>query len=92
MLNQNRNAAFVWSVEMCFSFVEHIKVIFMRPVYEAVILFDCIINIYILGTFTEKPCTKPLECNVVYTSIITLRHMMLYDIKGSQNKPFFSTI
>ena len=30
-LHQNRNAVFIWSVEMCFIFVEQINVIFMRP-------------------------------------------------------------
>ena len=30
--------------EMCFIFVEQINVMFMQPLYEAVILFDCIIN------------------------------------------------
>ena len=44
-LHQNRNAVFIWSVEMCFIFVEQIIVIFMRPLYEAVILSDCIINV-----------------------------------------------
>ena len=39
---ENRNAAFIWSVEMCLIFVAQINVIFMRPLYEA--LCDCIIN------------------------------------------------
>ena len=39
---ENRNAVFIWSVEMCFIFVAQINVIFMRPLYEA--LCDCIIN------------------------------------------------
>ena len=29
-------------------------------------------NIYILGVLTEKPYSKALERNVVYTSVITL--------------------
>ena len=29
-LNENRNAVFFWSIEMCFIFVAQIKVIFMR--------------------------------------------------------------
>ena len=43
-LHQNRNAVFIWSLEMCFIFVEQINIIVMRPLYEAVILCDCIIN------------------------------------------------
>ena len=39
---ENRNAVFIWSVEMCFIFVAQINVIFMRPLYEA--LCDCTIN------------------------------------------------
>ena len=39
---ENRNAVFIWLVEMCFIFVTQINVIFMRPLYEA--LCDCIIN------------------------------------------------
>ena len=42
-LHQNGNAIFIWSVEMCFIFVEQINVIFMRLL--TVILCDCIINI-----------------------------------------------
>ena len=38
-------------------------------------------NIYILGAFTEKPYSKTLERNVVYTSIITLSHATSHDIK-----------
>ena len=41
---ENRNAVFIWSVEMCFIFVAQINVIFTIPLYEAVILSDCIIN------------------------------------------------
>ena len=37
---------FIWSVEMCFIFVGQINVIFMRPLYEANILCDCIIKNY----------------------------------------------
>ena len=43
-LNENENAVFIWSVEMCFMFVAQINIIFMRPLSEAVILFDCIIK------------------------------------------------
>ena len=32
---------------------------------------DCI---YVLGVFTEKSCSKPLERNVVYIPITTLSH------------------
>ena len=46
-LDENRNAVFICSVEMCFMFVAQINVIFMRPLYEAVILCDCIINVCI---------------------------------------------
>ena len=49
-------------------------------------------NLYILGAFTEKPCSKPLERNVVYTSIITLSHATSHDVKGRQNKPWISKI
>ena len=44
-------------------------------------------NIYILGVFTEKPYSKPLERNVVYIPIITLSHAMSHDFKWRQNKP-----
>ena len=30
----------------------------------------------ILGVFTEKPCSKVLECNVVYIPIITSSQVM----------------
>ena len=30
-LNENRNAVFIWSIEMCFIFVAQINVLFMRP-------------------------------------------------------------
>ena len=43
-LDGNRNAVFIWSIEMCFMFVAKINVIFIRPLYEAVILYDCIIK------------------------------------------------
>ena len=42
--SENRNAVFIWSFEMCFIFVSQINVIFMKPLYEANILCDCIIN------------------------------------------------
>ena len=53
-LDENRNAVFIWSIEMCFMFVAQINVIFMRPLYEAVILRDCIINKYILHVLSIK--------------------------------------
>ena len=43
-LNQNWNAVFIWSVDMCFIFIEQINVIFMQPLYAAVILCHCIIR------------------------------------------------
>ena len=43
-LNENRNAVFIWSAEMCFIFVAQINIIFMGPLYEAVILCDCMIK------------------------------------------------
>ena len=49
-------------------------------------------NIYILSSFTENPHNKPLECNVVYTSIITLGHATSHGIAWRQNKPWFSPI
>ena len=45
---------------------------------------DCI---YILGVFTEKPYSKPLEYNEIYIPNITLSHPMSYDFKWRQNKP-----
>ena len=36
-------------------------------------------NIYILDVFTEKPYSKPLERNVVYSPIITLSRATSYD-------------
>ena len=48
--------------------------------------------IYILGVFTEKPYSKPLESNVVYIPIITLSHATSQDFKWRQNKPWLSTI
>ena len=39
---ENRNAVFIWSVEMCFIFVAQVNVMLMPPLYEA--LCDCIIN------------------------------------------------
>ena len=47
---------------------------------------------YIFGAFTEKPYSKPLERNVVYTSIITLSHATSHDVKWRQIKPWYSTI
>ena len=44
-LEQNRNAVFIWSVDVCFIFIEQINVIFRRPLYEAVSLCHCIINL-----------------------------------------------
>ena len=35
-IDENRNAVFIWSFEMCFMFVAQINVIFMRPLHEAV--------------------------------------------------------
>ena len=35
---------FIWSVEMCFIFVAQLDVIFMRLLYEANIMCDCIIK------------------------------------------------
>ena len=48
--------------------------------------------IYILGVFTEKPYSKPLERNVVYVPIITLSHATSRDFKCRQNKQWLSTI
>ena len=49
-------------------------------------------NIYIPVVFTEKPCSKPLERNVVYILMITLSHAMSHDFKWRQNKPWLFTI
>ena len=42
---------------------------------------DIFQNIYLLGVVTEKPYSKPLERNVVYTSIITLSHATSHVVK-----------
>ena len=47
---------------------------------------------YLHSAFTEKPYSKPLERNVVYTSKITSSHATSHDVKLRQNKPWFSTI
>ena len=39
------------------------------------------LNIYILGVYTEKPYSKPLERNVVYIPRITLNHATSHDFK-----------
>ena len=44
------------------------------------------------GCITEKPYSKPLERNVVYIPIITLRHAMSHDFKWHLNKPWLSLI
>ena len=36
--------------------------------------------VYILGVFTEKPCSKPLKRNVVYIPIITLSQATSHDL------------
>ena len=59
ILPQNRNAVFIWSAEKRFIFVEQINVIFTRPLYEAVILCDCIINRNIARA--DRQCTL---CNL----------------------------
>ena len=51
-----------------------------------------LLYIYILGVFTEKPYSKPLERNVVYIPIITMSHATSHDFKWRQNKPWMSTI
>ena len=43
-LNQNWNVVFIWSVDVCFIFTEQIIVIFMRPLYKAVILLTALIK------------------------------------------------
>ena len=42
---------------------------------------------YILGVFTVKLYSDPLERNVVYIPIITLSHATSHDFKQRQNKP-----
>ena len=51
-LNENRNAVCIWSHAMCFIFVTPINVIFMRPLYEADIQCDCIINRFTCPIFS----------------------------------------
>ena len=46
-----------------------------------------LVNIYILSVFTENPYSKPLECNEIYISIITLSHATSHDVKWRQNQP-----
>ena len=53
-LNEKRNAVFIWSVEMCFILVAQINVIFMWPLYEAAILFNCIIKYFTLYVMQRK--------------------------------------
>ena len=38
-------------------------------------------NIYILCAFSKERYNKPVDCNVVYISIITSSHMTLSDVK-----------
>ena len=47
VLKENRKVVFIWSAEMCLSFVAQINIIFIRPIYEAVILCNCIIKVNI---------------------------------------------
>ena len=54
-LNENQNAVFILSSELCFIFVVPINVIFMRSLYEADIQCDCIINIIILQLKHQSP-------------------------------------
>ena len=62
--NENRYAVFIWSVEMCFIFVAQINVIFMRPLYEANILCDCILIVLectdTIGLTQWRPLHKAL--------------------------------
>ena len=44
------------------------------------IAFALLLYIYILSAFTEKPHDKPLERDVVYTSVITLSHATSHDV------------
>ena len=74
-LAENRNAVFIWSVEMCFMFVTQINVIFMRPLYEAVILCDCIIKVHL-----RKFCgiVIILSCNCfLKTLFVPVRNRLL---------------
>ena len=61
VLHQNWNVVF-----MCFVFVEQINVIFMRPLYEAVILCDCIINEYIRAQIIKIEREKTRKKTVIY--------------------------
>ena len=60
--------------------------------YVGYVLLCLYLYIYILSAFTEQLYSKPLECNVIYTSIITLSLPTSHDIKWRQNIPWFSTI
>ena len=41
--------------------------------------------IYIFGVITEKPFTKPLECNVVYIPILTVSHATSHNFSAVYN-------
>ena len=61
---------------------------------EAAVRYTLRSNTYILGVFTEKPYSKPLEGNVVYIPIITLSHATSHDVKvnhGSLQSDWTST-
>ena len=45
VLNQNRYAVFVWSVDVFFIVIVQIYVLFKRLLYETVILCHCIIKV-----------------------------------------------
>ena len=56
-LNQSKKTFFIWSVDMSFIFLDQINIIYMQLLYEAVILCDCILNLYmrkLLKTFGVK--------------------------------------
>ena len=59
---------------------------FLRNVFIQNIIFT------VFGVFTDKPYSRLLERNVVYSPIITLSHATLHDFKWRQNKPWLSTI
>ena len=64
---------FIWSVEMCFIFVQQINIIFMWPLYKAIILCDCIIKWIILGSKTSNGIyVEPRDSVIVNRASVNL--------------------
>ena len=62
---------FIWSAAMCFIFVAPINTIFMRPLYEADIQCDCIINSVIhVRKYRNQICVSTLRPSTPSIKII----------------------